>query len=468
MRHTKTVRTALLFAALCLFLTACIAQPSVVPVIKDEVSQHMEISEPFTDEKLDEKELISRQLDLNSRSFEMLFSELDIQEPETFFNWIEEHYGLTALSDLAASAAKEDITAATLRELTGYGFHAFRDLYGGRLDKGSPDYMSNIIDLGFTESGTITMGFVGDVSFADNWRIMPKYDARGQGVFGILDEQMVEIMRSVDIMVANNEFVLSDRGSPIPGKSYTFRGTPSRVNIWHEMGVDLVSLANNHIYDFGEEAFFDTMDTLDKAGIARFGGGKDIEEASRPVYYIVNGVKIAFLAANRSEKNVFTPGATENSSGVMRTYDSTLLCAAIEKAKSQSDYVIVYVHWGTEHSTVIEKAQFTMGREYIDSGADLVIGHHAHILQGFDSYKGKIIAYNLGNYIFSATSVPTGILVTTITSDGEMESEFIPGYQQNCFTRKSEGAERDNIIKHLRSISFAVDISGAGIITPKD
>lgn len=468
-RRTINIIVFLITASLLLF--ACATQPATMPVIHIDPPLRTEISEPDYDKKIDSIQIIKLHLLMVSDSFNAITEELGIAVLDDFYDWIIDNFGVDTLCEFADAALEGEITADTLRAITGYGLHAFNDLYNGRLDIHNENYLSNIINLGFTDDGVIKLGFVGDVSLADNWKIMPKYDSRGKGISGILSDEIVEIMKSVDVMVANNEFALSDRGAPIPRKAFTFRGTPSRVDIWHEMGVDLVTLANNHVYDFGEDAFLDTLEALDNAGIARMGAGRDIEEASRPVYYIINGYKIAFVAGTRAEKNIFTPEAKlageENSSGVLRTYDSALLCAAIEQAKKQSDFVIVNVHWGAEHSTVIEHAQITMGKQYIDSGADLIIGHHAHNLQGFDSYKGKIIAYNLGNFIFNNASVSTGILVARINTNGELTSEFIPGYQQNCYTRLSVGSEYESILKHLRSISFKVDISENGAVTPK-
>ncbi len=437
------------------------------PVIKTEFSHPTEINEPSNDSGIDSTELLMQHFMLHKMSFALLEESLNSESPRSLFEWINGYFGTDVLSELVAVAEEREITSSELREVTGWGLHALSDLYIGRLNPESDEYMCNIIDLGHTQDGTISLGFAGDVSFADDWRIMPKLDSRGEGITGIMDQRLIDIMKTVDIMCANNEFTLSERGQPLPRKAFTFRGHPSRVELWHDMGVDIVTLANNHVYDYGEDAFLDTLETLDNAGIARIGAGRNIEEACRPVYYIINGFKIAYVAATRAEKNIFTPEAGENSSGVLRTYDSELFCSVIEKAKKESDYVIVNVHWGAENSTRVEDVLFEMSRQYIDSGADLVVGHHAHVLQGMDSYNGKIIAYNLGNLIFNSYSVPTGILVASIDADGEISGEFIPAYQQNCYTRLSAGEEYEEILRHLRSISFDVEISENGAVIPK-
>lgn len=109
-----------------------------------------------------------------------------------------------------------------------------------------------------------------------------------------------------DIFYLNHEYCISDRGEPLEGKLYTFRAKPERMGLLKEMGTDLVSLANNHIYDYGRDAMMDTVDLLDQAGIPYVGGGRNSEEARRPVYFVVNGMKIGFVAATNAEI-VFIP-----------------------------------------------------------------------------------------------------------------------------------------------------------------
>ena len=163
---------------------------------------------------------------------------------------------------------------------------------------------------------------------------MPKYDERKIGIYGVLDEEVLSIMNNADIMVANNEFTLSNRGTRL-NKAYTFKGDPKRASIYKEMGVDLVSLANNHIYDYGHDAFIDTLNTLKSQDIAFVGAGNNIEEAKKPYYYIINGYKIAFLNATRAEKNIITPKATLNKEGVFRCDDQSLFIEEIQKAKQE-------------------------------------------------------------------------------------------------------------------------------------
>ena len=129
-----------------------------------------------------------------------------------------------------------------------------------------------------------TVSIVGDISLADNWSVMPAYDSRGQGVDGILSAEALGIMRGSDLMVANSEFTVSNRGSAIPGKAYTFRANPDRLSIYDDMGVDLVTLANNHVYDYQGDAFNDMLDAFEQRNMPHIGAGHNLEEAKKAYY----------------------------------------------------------------------------------------------------------------------------------------------------------------------------------------
>lgn len=317
------------------------------------------------------------------------------------------------------------------------------------------------------KKGDITLSFVGDVSLADNWDIMPKYDERKIGIYGVLDEEVLSIMNNADIMVANNEFTLSNRGTRL-NKAYTFKGDPKRASIYKEMGVDLVSLANNHIYDYGHDAFIDTLNTLKSQDIAFVGAGNNIEEAKKPYYYIINGYKIAFLNATRAEKNIITPEATENKEGVFRCYDPSLFIEEIQKAKQESDYVVALIHWGKEQSHTLEQVQIDTGKKYIDAGADVLVGSHAHVLQGIEIYNGKLIAYNLGDFLFNDWTTETGILNVNIANDGKLSYKFIPCLQSNVKTSLLKGDKKTNLINKMQNWSYNVQIDENGYINYYD
>ena len=323
----------------------------------------------------------------------------------------------------------------------------------------------------------ITLAFAGDLSLADNYVVMDYYhNEAADDLANCIDSAYIKRMNDADVMWINNEFCYSNQGSPIPGKAYTFCAAPENVSILKELGVDIVGLANNHVYDFGPEAFADTLATLRGAEIAYVGAGADIKEASAPVYFDVDGYKIAYVAATRAEKNIKTPEATETSGGVFRCYDNTDYIEKIKEAKANADYVIALPHWGTEHSTILETAQTDGAKEYIDAGADAVIGAHTHCLQGMDFYNGKPIIYSLGNFWFDDYTLDTMLLelhLTGTTDHVQVTVEMVPGTQSERVTRMSSTVqERNRIYAYMESISSNIGITPAteedngGIVFP--
>ena len=265
---------------------------------------------------------------------------------------------------------------------------------------------------------------------------MPQYDSRGKGVNGILSDEVLKIMRESDYMVANSEFTVSNRGSKIPGKMYTFRANPERLSIYGDMGVDLVTLANNHVYDFGSLAFNDMLDSFDAIKMPHVGAGRNLDEAKKPYYLTLpNGYRVAFVNATRAEKwGIDTPGATATSGGVLLSYDTAEFINTIKEAKANSDYVVAIIHWGTEGSHRLEQVQKTTAQDYLNAGADIVVGGHAHTLQGIDYNGGKPIIYNLGDFIFNDCAEDTGILQIKFLADGGVKFYFLPGQQKDVYT----------------------------------
>ena len=313
---------------------------------------------------------------------------------------------------------------------------------------------------------TTTLVFGGDICLADNYLPVWHMNSAGHSIDTCIDPALVKIMRDADVTFLNNEFTISDRGTPMAGKTYTFRAATANTAWYKTLGVDIVSLANNHAFDFGEAAFLDTLDTLENYGLAQIGGGRNLEEAQKIQYYIINGRKIAYVAATRAEKNVMTPAAGEDSPGVLRCYDTALTVQAIREARENSDFVIACIHWGTEYSYTLEKAQTDSARVYIDAGADLIVGAHAHQLQGIEFYNGKAIFYNLGNFWFNAYEIDTGLLQAQINPDGTAVYTFLPALQKDCHTTSQIGTDRGAVIlETLRKYSIHTSIDESGVVT---
>ena len=316
------------------------------------------------------------------------------------------------------------------------------------------------VGQGQENNNSIRMVFTGDV-YVGNY-VSSVYDANG--VQGVLSEYLLEQFQTANLAMVNQEFPFSTRGEAMANKQYTFRVDPSKVQLFTEMGVDIVSLANNHALDYGTDALLDSMDTLTQAGITYVGVGSNLTEAKTTRYFEINGKSIAILSASRVIP-VSEWGATATKPGMFTTYDPTALIEEIKVAREQADAVIVYLHWGLERKEYPESYQRTMGKQFIDAGADVVIGSHPHVLQGFEYYNGKLIAYSLGNFIFSQTIDQTAMLTVELNSDNELEFYLTPCTTVNGKTSElTDPAKINQVYEYLSSISKGARIDGTGAI----
>lgn len=313
-----------------------------------------------------------------------------------------------------------------------------------------------------------TMCFAGDVLLAEKEITINNLDKSANGLKDCISKELLGIMNNADYTCINNEFTYSTGGAPLKGKMWTFRAHPDRVKYLKEMGVDLALLANNHVYDYGKEAMLDTLTTLKDAGIKYFGAGANLEEAMKPVYVELDGKTVAFVAASRAEKNKMTPQATDKAPGILRCYDPTLFIQVIKEARANADFVVACVHWGTERSTVLEQAQLDTGKQYIDAGADMVIGSHSHCLQGMEYYKGKPIVYSLGNFWFDEYYEDTMLLNVRIHGDingSNVELSVVPAMQDDGRTTIfTEESEKNRVYNYLEEISINVNIDENGVV----
>lgn len=335
-------------------------------------------------------------------------------------------------------------------------------LYSEAVQKGEEAYLVNCMD-----SERVTFAFAGDILLDDEYAMMFHYRTRGSDINDTFSADLLERMRSADVFMLNNEFPFSARGTPTEGKTFTFRANPANVDIYELLGVDIVSLANNHAYDYGEEALLDTFATLENAGIPYVGAGRNIEEAKKPVYFIANGIKIAVVSATQIERNAVpdTKEATTTSAGVLRCMDPAALLEVIAEARENSDFVILYIHWGTESQAQTDWLQDKQAPIYAQAGVDLIIGDHPHCLQKLDSESGVPVVYSLGNYWFNSKTQNTCLVEVGIRKEGMEYLRFIPCRQESCRTRELEGAERDEVLNYMRGLSPGVQIDSEGYVT---
>ncbi len=221
-----------------------------------------------------------------------------------------------------------------------------------------------------------------------------KVEKEGNGDFKFPFLKIADYLKKADILFGNLESVISDKGIKV-GSIYSFRAEPEAINGLTYAGFDILSVANNHIFDYGREAMEDSFKRLKEAGISYIGGGFDEEEVRAGITKEVKSTKITFLAYTNKGSEYWQ--ATENRSGIgwldERIEDD------IKKAKEKSDLVIVSFHWGEEYQSQANKEQEYFGHLAVDSGADLVIGHHPHTIQPIEKHKDGWIAYSLGNFV---------------------------------------------------------------------
>ncbi|SRR6056297_1033 len=232
-----------------------------------------------------------------------------------------------------------------------------------------------------------------------------------------------------DVLFGNLECSLSERGEKLLGKGIWLRASPDKAEILKDAGFSVLSLANNHILDYGNDALYDTLDFLDDMEIGHVGAGKNIGEARKPEIFTKGDVSIGFLAYNEfsyyfwsyEEKRQFA--ARENVPGTA-PMDLAPMLEDIEKLKGEVELVAVSLHWGTEESNMETKEQREIAHAMIDGGADIIIGHHPHVIQGVEIYRGRPIIYSLGNYIFDQNDENNkqGMAAEIEISDGEMKS----------------------------------------------
>lgn len=253
----------------------------------------------------------------------------------------------------------------------------------------------------------------------------------------------------------------------MPDKQYTFRVDPSYLSAFQEMGVDVVSLANNHALDYGTDALMDTFAALDEAGISYVGAGDSEERAGQPYFMSCGERTVGILSASRVIPEV-SWNIENRQPGLFCTYDSTALVAAIETARAQCDYLVVYVHWGVERQEYPEEYQRSLAKAYIDAGADLVVGSHPHVPQGIEYYQGKPIVYSLGNFIFNPNMVSTYALKVIWDGTGESSLKVIPVAAANALTSELEGQAAQEMLQYIENISYGITIDENGMVLSGD
>jgi len=234
------------------------------------------------------------------------------------------------------------------------------------------------------------------------------------------------ILQAADIAIGNLEMSIATVGEPVVDKQYTFRGHPRLAKGIANAGFDVLTLANNHTGDYGNDALLETLKILHANHIKYCGAGPDLATARKPAIVEVKGKRVAVLGYVNAYPFEFF--ADESQPGTVRGKPEYFV-DDIRKAKRNADFVIATFHWSGELVTEPREYQELFAHLAIDAGADLVFGHHPHILQGIEVYNGRLIAYSLGNFAFASYSKnarTSAILRVTFEDDGIKRAEIIP------------------------------------------
>lgn len=273
-------------------------------------------------------------------------------------------------------------------------------------------------------------------------------------------------LRRADLTVGNLEMTLSTAGAPTQGGD-SFGAGPEVLEPLRDAGFDALSLANNHLGDYGEQAMLASLATLHDSPIAPFGLGSDLTAASRPALLEAGGRRFAFVGFNAIGE---TPRATADSAGALSVRmpprtgplvpaDLSHVAEVVRRADRRADAVIVLPHWGTQYTHRPEPVQRRVAQRLVAAGADLVVGGHPHWVQGVETIDGVPVVHSLGNFVFDMdfmVETMQGVMLETTWRDGELaEVDFVPYVMDpdSFAPRLARGAEAEQILDDVRRSS---------------
>jgi len=305
----------------------------------------------------------------------------------------------------------------------------------------SPNYTS-------TPSPKVSLIAVGDISFS---RSVEK-EVKKKNDYNYPFLKVKDFLKTGDIVFGNLETPITP-GREIQSGEMIFRSNPQTAQALKEAGFTLVSLANNHTPNFGEKGLLDTFEYLSSQGIKYVGAGKNSQEAYSPVILEIRGIKFAFFAYTDQNLVPSFYEAAENQAGTAFLKEERLR-QEIDKIRSKVNFIIISLHSGEEYTPQPNNRQTNFAHRAVDFGADLVIGHHPHVVQTAEKYKDKYIFYSLGNFVFDqmwSQQTKQGLAIKVDFSKEKVERiSLFPVIIENfCQPRFAEEKEKKQIIKRL-------------------
>jgi len=270
-------------------------------------------------------------------------------------------------------------------------------------------------------------------------------------------------LSDADLTMVNLETAITSRGTEQP-KQYHFHTTPTALDALRSAGIDVVTLANNHVLDYGQVGLADTLAAVRAAKFPYTGIGNNATEAWTPYLTTIKGRKIAILGVSQVDELQSTWVATANRPGEAHSIDLTRTLAAVRAAKKQADLVLVFMHWGTEGNGCPNSAQKSLAPKLAAAGADIIIGAHAHTLQGSGWLGRTFVAYGMANFLWweNSYSTETGILRLTLHPDAPLTAQFLPAIvSQTGQPVLATGADKDRIATRYASLRACAGLAAA-------
>lgn len=266
------------------------------------------------------------------------------------------------------------------------------------------------------------------------------------------------LIHEADIAFGNLETTITD-GEPVEAFEMRFRADAHAGRSLKEAGFEILSLANNHTFDFGEKGLSDTQSALDDAGILHVGAGRDDVEAGQPMFIQANGIQFAFLAYTDGHFSGREAGSGRPGAAFMRP---ERMKAAVAGASTFADVVIVSMHSGDEYELEPNETQKAFARAAIDAGADMVVGHHPHVVQSAEIYQGRPIYYSLGNFVFDqmwSEETRSGLALEVIFGkDGILQTTYHPIIIEE-YARPRPAEEKKTALIERLGLGMPVDMA---------
>ncbi|HEY7432273.1 MAG TPA: CapA family protein, partial [Streptosporangiaceae bacterium] len=248
-------------------------------------------------------------------------------------------------------------------------------------------------------AGSVTLAFAGDVHFTGRTAKLLSDPATAFG-------PVAAVLRSADFAAVNLETAVTSHGVPQP-KTYHFRTTPVAFTALRDAGVDLVTMANNHVLDYGTVGLADTLAAAKAARFPYVGIGPDAAAAWAPYVTTVKGMRIAVVGVSQVAELASSWVATPSRPGEANAIDLGRTLAAVKAARRLAPTVIVFMHWGTEGQACPDPGQLSLARKLAAAGASIIVGAHAHMLQGSGWLGHTFVAYGMGNFLWWERSYST-------------------------------------------------------------